>query len=83
MNKVLVTIYLPLISEKYDVWIPVNKKLYNVIILLTKGVNEINSQYYQMKKIPIMYNKLTGISYDLNCYVKDTDISNGTEIILI
>ena len=83
MNKVLVTIFVPLISEQYDVWLPLNKKIYNIIILLLKGINELNIQYYQMSKIPILYNKETGVYYDLNSKLQDTDIKNGTELILI
>ena len=83
MNKVLVTIFVPLISEQYDVWLPLNKKIYNIIILLLKGINELNIQYYQMSKIQILYNKETGVYYDLNSKLQDTDIKNGTELILI
>ena len=40
-NKVLVKLYVPTLEEQYDIWIPINKKIYNVIELLTKTINEI------------------------------------------
>ena len=44
MNKVLVNIFFPKIDKKYDVWIPLNKRIYNIIELLLKGVNELNDE---------------------------------------
>jgi hypothetical protein len=41
MNKVLIKLYVPMIEAQYDVWIPVNKKIYKVIRLLTKAVCEL------------------------------------------
>ena len=83
MNKVLVNIFFPKIDKKYDVWIPLNKRIYNIIELLLKGVNELNDEIYQDEEIPILYNKLTGDYYDLNNMLQDTDIRNGTELILM
>ena len=83
MNKVLVKLYIPVIEKQYDVWLPKNKRIYNVILLLLKGLNELTKESYNTENLPILYNKLTGIKYNINDRVRDTDITNGTEIILI
>ena len=83
MNKILVEIYIPIIEEKYDVWLPKNKKIYNIIELLLKGIYELSKEEYYGDKYPTLYNKLTGKFYDLNAIIKDTDIKNGTQLILI
>ena len=83
MNKVLVKLYVPIIEEQYDVWLPKNKRIYNIIMLLIKGVKELTKETYQIEELPILYNRLTGVKYDLNDRVQDTDITNGTEIILV
>ena len=44
MNKILVEIYIPIIEEKYDVWLPKNKKIYNIIELLLKGIYELSKE---------------------------------------
>ena len=31
MSRVLVKLYVPIIEEKYDIWLPTNKKIYNII----------------------------------------------------
>lgn len=83
MNKVLVKLYVPMMEEQYDIWIPLNKRIYNIIILLVKAVNEFNEGYYQPEEMPILYDKLTGNPYDINLKVIESAIRNGTELILI
>ena len=46
MNKVLVKLYIPVIEKQYDVWLPKNKRIYNVILLLLKGLNELTKESY-------------------------------------
>lgn len=83
MNKILVKLYVPLLEEIYDVWIPSNKRIYNVIILLVKAINELNNNCYKPRKMPILYDKLTAEAFDVKLKVKDSTIRSGTEIILI
>lgn len=83
MNKVLVKLYVPKLEAQYDVWIPLNKRIYNIINLLIKSVNEFSGGYYKPKEIPVLYDKLTAEPYDINLTVKESTIRNGTEIILI
>ena len=44
-NKVLIKLYVPNIDKDYDIWIPINKRIYNVINLLIKVINEFNGAY--------------------------------------
>ena len=83
MNKVLVKVYFPAIDEQYSVWIPLNKRIYNITLLLLKGVNELSDTEYLPKSMPSLYNKENGMHYNVNTLLKDTDIRNGTELILI
>ena len=83
MNKVLVKLYVPILEQQYDVWIPLNKNVYNIIHLLVKAINEFSDGYYNPTKMPILYNKVTSLPYDLNINIKEANICNGTEIILI
>lgn len=83
MNKILVKLYVPTIGEQYDVWIPVNRKIYSVIKLIVKVVNEFTNGENNPSKLPVLYNKKTGKIYDINFTVSDSEIENGSEIMLI
>lgn len=83
MDKILVKLYVPVIEKQYDVRIPAHKRIYNVIQLLVKAINELNNGEYKPSKMPLLYDKLTAESYDIQLSVKETNIRNGSEIILI
>ncbi len=83
MNKVLVRLYVPVMDEAYDIWLPLNKKIANVIALLVKAINEFSGGFYTPSKMPYLYNKVTGNVYNINQTIKDSDIRNSTELILI
>ena len=83
MNKVLVTVIVPLVETKYDVYIPAGKRISSVIKLMVKVVNELTNGYYPLKDDALLVNKLTGNLYDVNIIVKDAKITNGSEVILI
>ena len=83
MNKVLVKLYVPMLGESYEVLIPINKKISGVIVLLVRFINEMTSGTYNPSKMPLIYDKLTAKRYDINLTVRESDIKNGTELILI
>ena len=83
MNKVLVKVYIPMIEEQYDILIPLNRRIYNIIELLIRAVDELSGGYYSPSKMPLLYDKLTAKIFDVNITVKESTIRNGTEIILI
>ncbi len=83
MNKVLIKLYVPTIEEQYEILIPINRRIYSVIELITKSVTELSGGYYIATKNPLLYDKETAKAYDLNITVKDANIRNGTEVILI
>ncbi len=86
MNKILVILYIPIIEKKFDVLLPPSKKIYHVIQVLMKSINELAGKIYEtdtFSNMPLLYDKLTAEPYDINLNVKDAGIKNGTEIILI
>lgn len=82
-NKVLVRLYVPMIERKFEVWLPLNKRLCNIVKLLVKTINDLSRGYYKPEDMPVLYDKSTAEQYDLNLLLKDTNIRNGTELILI
>ena len=80
-NKVLVKLIVPDIDETYDIFLPINKKIGEIIILITKSINEHESINLPNNKI--LYNRSTGKNYEPNVLIKNTDIRNGTNLILL
>ena len=82
-NKILIRLYVPLIEKSYDLYIPINKKIGTIKSLIEKGLNELTDNVYMPSKETNFYSKETGSIYDINQTVRDTDLKNGSKIILI
>lgn len=80
-NKVLIKLIVPDIDETYDIFLPINKKIGEIVILVIKSINEHESLNLPNNKV--LYNRNTGKDYDPNDLIKNTDIRNGTSLILL
>ncbi len=82
MNRVLVKLYVPQLEKQYDVWIPVNKTVFGVLLSLIKGIDSLNKVFLEKKYIPNIYNKANSEIYNFSSKIIDTNIRNGTELII-
>lgn len=82
-NKILIELEIPLIEKKYDLFIPINKKVGTVKSLIENSLTELTDGAYTPRSDTNLYSKETGDIYDINKTVRDTDLKNGSRIILI
>ena len=83
MNKVLVKLYVPMLDESYDVFIPVNEIVWRIKKLLIKSVSDLSYINLDINKNYILINIETGTIYDDNNIIISTDIRNSTSLALI
>ena len=79
--KVLVTILVPEIEKNYEVYLPVNKTIGVILKYINKLLNESTSGVYPIKDNLALCNRFTDEVYDINKYIRDTDIRNGTQLV--
>lgn len=82
-NKLLIELIVPSLEKTYDIYIPVNKKVGNVINLLQKSIFELSDGIYVPNSAAFLYNRETGEKYNIDVIIKDTNIRNGSKIILM
>ncbi len=82
-NKVLVEIYIPQLDEEFNIYLPLNKNIANIIELICKAVSE-------MKRIDqidfntfSLYNRESGLKYQPDKTIKETNIRNGFRLLLM
>ncbi len=80
-NKVLVELYIPAIDKVYNVYLPANRKIGNIITLINKALLDFTNGNYGNSKYNFFYNSL-GDKYPVNVLLKDTDIRNGSRVVL-
>ncbi|MBQ6285217.1 MAG: hypothetical protein IJK67_02770 [Bacilli bacterium] len=82
-NKILVDIYVPSFDEEYNIFIPLNKNIADVILLIGKSISEmklieeVNFNNYSL------YNRETTLKYKPEMLVRETNIRNGVRLILM
>lgn len=82
-NKILLEVYIPSIEKEYDVFVPVNKKIGTIKRMVEKGITDLTDEVYSISDDSNLYSKDTGNMYDVNVKLIDTDLKNGSRIILI
>ena len=82
MNKVLALVYLPLLEEEYDVFLPINKKIGTVKKLIIDTIFELSEGNFKKSDNYKLYDRETGKVLDNDCFVKDF-IVNGTKLIML
>ena len=82
-NKVLVSLSVPVLETKFDVYFPVNRKIHNVIGMLKSSLSELSRGSFKVDIDYALYNKENGKPYDMNALVRDTDIRNGSKVIIL
>ena len=82
-NKILIQLEIPIIEKKYDLFIPINKKVGTIKKLIEEALIELSDNAYIPNPASNFYSKDNGAIYDVNKTVRDTDLRNGSRIILV
>ncbi len=82
-NKILIEVYIPSIEKEYDIFIPISKRVGTIQKLIEEGINVFNDNNFTLREDMNLYSKDTGMIYDVNQKVIDTDLENGSQLILI
>ena len=80
--RVYITLEVPILDTSYELLVPIDRRIHDLIDLLRENIKELNENYYKDKK-PNIFNKSNGTLYDMNLLIKDSDIKTGTRLILI
>lgn len=80
--RVFISLEIPLIDKKYELMVPIDRRIHDLISILKKNIPELSENYYKNKE-PNIYNKATGMLYDKNQILKNSNIKNGTRLVLI
>lgn len=82
-NKILLEVFIPIIEEEYDVFVPVNKTIGTIKKIIEKGIIDLSDNGYIVKADTNLYSKETGSIYNVNLKLIETDLKNGSQVILI
>lgn len=81
-EKILVELTVPNLDQTFDIFLPLNKSIGNIISLLNKSLVDLSNGIFVSSDKNFLYNKTTGERYDINMPLYKTNIKNGTRLIL-
>lgn len=82
-DKVLVNLIVPEIDTSYDIYLPITKKIGNIVILLNRAINELSMGVYPISSTNKLYNATNNTQYSPDVLLYNSDIRNGTHLILV
>ncbi len=83
MDKVLVSVKVPVMDESYDIFIPPSSPMYEVQELIKKAVSTLShGQFIAGKNSVLCFGNSGGI-VNINLSVRELGIRNGSRLILI
>lgn len=83
MNKILVCVYVPLIEQEFDIFIPINRKIGLIKKIIANSIIELTNNSYRINGFIKLSNKKTNHVYNDDEFVVNTDIRNGTKLVLL
>lgn len=82
MNKILVSVKIAAIEKRFDIWIPKESLIKDVILLISAAIERYSDETYQLDSKAVLCRE-DGCIYDLNKTVRGAGIQNGDLLVLI
>lgn len=80
--KVLVKLLVPEVEKSYEIYLPVNRTVKDVCKLINKLINEDTSGLYPIRDNLTICNRFTSEIYKFETYIRNTDIRNGSQLVV-
>lgn len=82
-DKALVEISVPASGEKFDVYIPLESKMSEVIRMAANALSDLSEGKYIATEDAVLCDADTGIIYNVNIEVAELGIKTGSRLMLI
>lgn len=80
--RVFVVIEAPILDKTFEMLVPIDRRIHEIIAALNKMAPELREKYY-VSHTPNLYNVSTGEIYDMNLIIEESNIKMGTRLLLI
>lgn len=83
MNKILIELFVPVLHRSYDIFIPLQAPMNEVLQLLKKAVMELSNGQFYANAETILCHREDGSIVDINVSVYELNLRNGSKLMLI
>lgn len=82
-DKALVEITVPASGMKFDVFIPLESRMSEVLKLVSATISDLTEGKYKATNDAVLCDAQTGIIYNINMEIAELGIKNGSHLLLI
>jgi hypothetical protein len=83
MDRKLIEVYVPAISESFDIFVPNKCIVYDLLILISQTIANLSSNRYVHTKNSMLCYRENGRVLDINSTAEEAGIENGLQLLLI
>lgn len=83
MDKVLVEIFVPVLDRSFDIFIPLQSPMHEVLELIKKAVKELSDGRFVINENTAICHREDGTIININLSVYELEIRNGSKLMLI
>lgn len=83
MNKVLVEVYVPVLEQSFDMFIPTHSPMYEVLELIKKAITVLSDSHFVANQNTVICHREDGTIININLSVYELEIRNGSKLMLI
>lgn len=83
MEKVLVEIFVPVLDRSFDVFIPLQSPMHEVLELIKKAITEMSDGRFIANQNTTICHREDGSILNINLSVYELEIRNGSKLMLI
>ena len=83
MEKVLVEIFVPVLDRSFDMFIPLQSPMYEVLELIKKAISEMSDGRFIANQNTTICHREDGSILNINLSVYELEIRNGSKLMLI
>ncbi len=83
MNKILVEVFVPVLNRQFDIFIPLQPPMYQVLDLMKKAVTELSGGRFSANEGTVLCYREEGTILNINLSVYELGLRNGSKLMLI
>lgn len=83
MEKILVSLFVPAVQEKYDLFVPSDLEIGTLSSVLANAIHDLSNGRYSVSEKEMLLRTFPDAVFDPNKTLFEYDIGDGTELILI
>ena len=83
MNKILVEVFVPSIRETFEIYIPVDSRISEVLTLIEQAVQELTGGAFLPDRQVVLCERNSGMVYNINMTVEQVGLKNGSQLLIM